>query len=196
MGDLYDQIEELQGMARVLTEDVERLRPRLGSRNPQDAVCDEEEMSRRLYVRAIFARIEALVEQHKRLLLHLTKANVITLPAGAAEGLSERLYTFKDNGAVVEREQYLNLPRKLRAVYRAAGEGFGEALAGDFGGQGWEAFQSAIRVRDRLTHPKTFDDCQVDEDDLRQVDEAEVWYRALNNEFVRIARTYRTAHPW
>ena len=78
------------------------------------------------------------MEQHKRLLLHLTKANVITLPAGAAEGLSERLSTFKDNGAVVER----------------------------------------------------------DEDDLRQVDDAEVWYRALNNEFVRIARAYRTAHPW
>lgn len=196
MADLYNQLEELQGMARVLEADVERLRPRLGARNMQAAVIEEEEMSRRLYVRAVFALIEALVEQHKRLLLHLTSTNIIALPAGTAEALSERAFLVNDNGAVAEREQFLNLARKLRAVYRAAGEGFGEVLPNDFGGQGWASFREAIRVRDRLTHPRTFQDCHVDEDDLLQVDQAEAWYRLLNTEFVRVARAHRLAHPW
>lgn len=166
MGDLYDQLEELQGMVRVLTADVERLRPRLGPRDIRAAVPDDEEMARRLYVRAIFARIEAIVEQHKRLLLHLANRVAITLQSGVREALSERVHAVKDNGAVTEREQHLQFQRKLRAVYRAAGEGFGEALAAEFGDQGWQAFQAAIVVRDRLTHPKTFEDCQVSEDDL------------------------------
>ena len=196
MSDLYDQIEELQGMARVLTADVELLRARLGSRDIQIEVTEEEETARRVYVRSIFALIEALVEQHKRLVLHLANRHVVTLLPGVHDALSERVYTIKDNGAVAEREQYLQLWRKLRAVYRAAGEGFGEALAVEFGDQGWQAFQAAIIVRDRLTHPKTFEDCQVTEEDLNTVDAAEAWYRGVNHEFVRVARAHRASHKW
>ncbi|MGH9382739.1 MAG: hypothetical protein ACRD2N_00360 [Vicinamibacterales bacterium] len=183
-------------MARVLTADVERLRLQLGPREIQGAVTDDEEMARRLYVRAIFALIEALVEQHKRLLLHLANRHAITLQPGVHEALSERVHAVKDNGAVTEREQYLQLLRKLRAVYRAAGEGFGEALAVEFGDQGWPAFQAAIIVRDRLTHPKTFEDCQVNEEDLKTVDAGEAWYRGLNKQFVRVARAHRILHKW
>lgn len=166
MGDLYDQLEELQGMARVLAADVAWLRPQLGSRDIRAAVSDHEEAARRLYVRAIFALIEALVEQHKRLLIQLVDLKTITLSPGLREALSERVYTVKDNGAVAEREQYLQLQRKLRAVYHAAGEGFRQPLAVDFGDQGWQSFQAAIALRDRLTHPKTFKDCRVNEQDL------------------------------
>ena len=196
MSDLYDQIEELQGMARVLTDDVERLRPQLGSRDIQVAVTDNEEMARRLYVRSIFALIEALVEQHKRLLLKLADSRVITLMPGVQEALSERVYAVKDNGAVAGREQHLQLLRKLRAVYRAAGEGFGDPLAVQFGGAGWKAFQDATTMRDRLTHPKTFQDCQVSGVDLNTVDAAETWYRSLSNEWVRVARVHRAVHKW
>ena len=161
MSDLYDQLEELQGMTRVLTADAESLGLRLGPRDIQAAVTHDAEMARRLYVRSVFALIEALVEQHKRLLLHLADRHAITLQPGVHEALSERVYAVKDNGAVAEREQYLQLQRKLRAVYRAAGEGFGKPIAVEFGDHGWQAFQDAINVRDRLTHPKTFEDCQV-----------------------------------
>jgi hypothetical protein len=55
----------------------------------------------------------------------LAEHHAITLEAGVPEALSERIYAVKDNGNVVDREQYLQLQRKLRAVYRAAGEAFG-----------------------------------------------------------------------
>lgn len=196
MSDLYDRIEELQGMARVLTADVARLRQRLGSPDIQADVSEDEETARRHCVRSVFTLIEALVEQHKRLLLDLAKSSVITLQSGVVETLSERVYAAKDNGTVTEREQYLPLLRKLRAVYRAAGEGFGDPLVVEFGDTGWPAFQNAITIRDRLTHPKTFHDCQVSGEDLNTVDAAEVWYRALNNEYVRVARAHRAAHNW
>ena len=183
-------------MTRVLTGDVERLRPLLGKRSVAAAVSDEEEANRRFYVRAIFALIEAVVEQHKRLLLDLADRPAITLTAGVREALSERMYAVKDNGAVVDREQYLQLQRKLRAVYWAAGEAFGETLGVTFSDQGWGSFQSAVDVRDRITHPKSFQDCHVDEDALDTVDQGHAWFRELNNEFVRVAHAHRGQHNW
>jgi len=196
MSDLYDQIVELQSMADVLTADVGRLQPRLGSRDIQAAVTDDEGMARRLYVRSIFALIEALVERHKLLLLQLAETHVITLKPGVPEALSERVYTVKDNGTVADRDQYLQLLRKLRAVYRAAAEGFGAPLKVEFGGRGWQAFQDAINIRDRLTHPKTYNDCHVSGADLDTVDKAEAWFRSLNIEWVRVATAHRKLHKW
>jgi hypothetical protein len=69
MTDLYDRLEEILGVTRVLTADVEQLHPLLGDRSVAAAVSTDEEANRRFYIRAIFALIEALVEQHKRLLV-------------------------------------------------------------------------------------------------------------------------------
>jgi hypothetical protein len=114
-------------------------------------VSDQEEANRRFYVRAVFALVEAVVEQHKRLLLDLAERDSITLADCIRSVLSERVYAIKDNGAVVSREQYLQLQRKLRGVYRAAGAAFGQNLDVSFGGEGWVSFQSAIEVRDRIS---------------------------------------------
>ena len=196
MADLYDRLEEIQDMTGILTADVVGLRPLLGDRSMQAEVSEKEETNRRFYVRAILALIEALVEQHKRLLLDLAQRSAITLGRGVREALCERLYVVKDNGAVVERDQYLQLQRKLRAVYRAAGEAFGYPLAVTFKDRGWASFQSAVKVRDRITHPKTFHDCQVDENALDTVDRAHEWFKGLNNEFVKVARLHRSQHNW
>jgi hypothetical protein len=176
VADLYEKLEELQDVTRVLTRDVEQLRPLLGERNFAAAVSDQEEANRRFYVRAIFALIEARVEQHKRLLLDLVERGTITLAAGVREALSERLYAVGDSGNVVEREQYIQLQRKSHAVCRTAADAFGHGLHVSFGDQEWASFQGAIKVRDRLTHPKGFEDCHVDEDALDMVDRGHTWF--------------------
>ena len=69
--DLYTRVEEIQGMTRALIDDVNSIKSRLGSRIETDEKSKRSETNRRFYVRAIFALIEAVVEQHKRLLLQL-----------------------------------------------------------------------------------------------------------------------------
>jgi hypothetical protein len=196
MTDLYERLEELQDVTHVLTRDVEQLRPLLGARYFAAAVSDQEEANRRFYVRAIFALIEAVVEQHKRLLLDLAGRGTITLAAGVREALSERLYAVGDRGNVVEREQYIQLQRQIRAVCRPAADAFGHGLHVSFGAQGWASVQGAVKVRDRRTHPKGFEDGHVDEDALDMVDRGHTWFRDFHNEFVRVARAHREQHRW
>jgi hypothetical protein len=193
MSDLYNRLEELQGMAAVLIDDVEHLRSLIGV---DASISKEEELNRRFYVRAVFALVEAVVEQHKRLLLDLAERGLIPLEPGVQMLLSERVPTAKENGKVTYRNQYLNLETKLRSVYRAAGDAFTEQLKVDFSDGGWVSFQDALDVRNRVTHPKTFNDCHVDGDSLAKVNRGHEWFKGLNNEFVRMARKHRESHPW
>lgn len=193
MADLYNRLDEIQGMTRVLAGDVDRLRPLVGE---DVAISNDEDANRRFYVRAVFALVEAVVEQHKRLLLDLADRGAVTLAPGVREALSEQAPHVKDNGAVEYRQQYLQLERKLRAVYRAAGQALGQPLAVTFGDHRWQSFQAALDVRHRITHPKTYHDCHVDGDALETVNRGNDWFRALNDEFVRIARHHRQAQHW
>jgi len=196
MADLYDRLEEIQGMTRVLTRDVSLLGQSLGDRSISVAVTEAQEAGRRSYVRAVFALVEAVIEQHKRLLLDLDDRGLILLAPGLHAVLSEREFGVKDNGTVMQRERYLDLLRKVRAVYRAASDVFGQTLNVRFDAAGWVSFRSAIQVRDRITHPKSFQDCDVDAGALNAVDQGHAWFRELNNEFVRIARVHRQQHHW
>lgn len=196
MSDLYDRLEEIQGMAHVLLEDVRRLSIQLDDRLTSTDLTGEQSGQRRDYVRAVFALIEAIVEQHKRLLLDLGKRGVVTLGLGIAEALTEQIYVVKDNGAVAPRDQYLQLKRKLRVVYKTAGESFRQDLAVRFDDAGWEQFGSAIEIRDRITHPKTYADCQIEDGDLQVVKAAEQWFKQVDNEFVRVAREHRNQNGW
>ncbi len=65
-----------------------------------------------------------------------------------------------------------------------AGDAFGQSLAVTFSDNGWQFFRAAIDVRDRITHPKTFQDCDVDDTALNMVHQGHEWFRGLNNEFV------------
>ena len=47
MSDLYDRLDEIQGMTRVLTNDVARLRPLLGDTSIAATLTDGEEGNRR-----------------------------------------------------------------------------------------------------------------------------------------------------
>ena len=120
----------------------------------------------------------------------------MTLRTGVREVLSEQAYALRDNGTVVVREQYLQLQRKIRAVYRTAEDAFGATIHVSFGDQGWASFQKAVEVRDRITHPKGFEDCHVDEDALETVDRGHTWCRDLHNEVVRVAEAHRKQYHW
>ena len=190
--DLYDRLEELQGMTHLLIDDVAFLKPKCGELNPN--VTDEEKATRRFYIRAVFALVEAFVEQHRRLLLELCESNKIELKEKTRKRLQEIKEVFRDDGTVEEQVQYLQIFDKIKEVYKAAGVGFGQRLSVTFGDRGWTTFKAAMEIRNRITHPKNVNDCWIFEDALKTVNDANDWFKKLQNEFVRVAREHRTAN--
>ena len=171
--------------------------PRLGERTIQAAVSDGQQADRRFYVRAVFALIEAVVEQHRRLLLDWAERGAVAFPEGVREVLSERIFVARENGNVHKRTQYLSLRNKLRVVYKtAAPKAFLQPLSIEFADEGWRAFCAALEVRDQITHPKTFVDCHVDKEELETVETGRDWYGQVNKEFVRVATEHQHDHSW
>ena len=58
---------------------------------------------------------------------------------------------------------------------------FARALAVDYeldvGGRGWEAFQGAVRIRNRIMHPKHVSDLEITDEELGHVHRAAAWYK-------------------
>jgi hypothetical protein len=79
MADLYDRLDEIQGMTRVLAANAKGLATGVGYRSVQAEITKEHAGAGRAYVRAIFSLVEAIVEQHKRPLLDLASNGYVTL---------------------------------------------------------------------------------------------------------------------
>lgn len=188
--DLYNDLEELQGMTRLLIDDVNLLRPLLGDDNLDPT--KEEMANRRFYVRAVFALVEAFVEQHRRLLVHLCEFGKIRLPENRLNKLREIKKILDENGTVVgEEANYLRTHEKIKEVYNAAAVGFDEPLSVTFANERWPEFKEAMQIRHEITHPKNVHECWISEHDIRKVIAAHEWFKALQNDFVRIARLHR-----
>lgn len=192
--DLYGRLEELQGMTRLLIDDVGRLQGELGAGVPDPS--ETQATNRRFYIRAVFALVEAFAEQHRRLLLDLVGENKITITPKALLALREIREIKMPDGSVVEREQYLQLFEKMKTVYKVAGDGFGERLKVTFGERGCERFREALALRNQVTHPKQVSDCLILEKNIQTVMAANEWFKKLQNEFVRVARAHREVHRW
>jgi hypothetical protein len=182
MSNLYDRLDEIQGVTRVLANDVRRLKEQCGPRTPEE-IDGDISICRRAYVRAAFALIEALVEQHKRLILDLADRTLVSLGDGVSEQLRKRI-------------PYSSLQKKIRAVYEAAGDAFEKPFDIERTFEGWQVLESAIGIRNRITHPKSYMDCRVGVEDIDAVEKAEDRFRHLHNEFVKVAGKHQATHDW
>jgi len=135
----------------------------------------QSESDRRSYVRAVFALIEGTTFSLKQL--------AVTGPHGgfsAAEiaALKEESYGLKEDGAVYVRSARLRCLPNVRLALHAVVRAHGAHYRANLGGPGWEALRSAVKIRDRLMHPKLRDDLNVTDDELEAVGRAFRWFVA------------------
>lgn len=77
------------------------------------------------------------------------------------------------------------LIERTKCVFNAGRRLFGEQAAVDFGGTDFTAFRAALRVRDRLMHPKRTADLALSFQDLTNTDRGRDWFRASTVLFMR-----------
>lgn len=130
-------------------------------------------LAKRNFVRALFAWIEAvsyLMRQHvlqearKEM---LTEESVPTLLAA-----SERSYYIDGNGDVVQTRLKTRSSNSLLFSLKSFAEGMGLSLTIDRGGHNWQAYSRALKIRDRLTHPRSVEDLELTEADIEVAREA------------------------
>ncbi len=130
-------------------------------------------LAKRNFVRALFAWIEAVsyfMRQH--VLSELRKEELAEESIPKLLAASERSYRVDEKGDVVEVPLMTKTSYNLLFSLRSFAEVVAFPLTVGKGGRNWQAYTRALKIRDKITHPKSPDDLELTEADLEAVREA------------------------
>jgi len=134
--------------------------------------------TRRTYIRTVFAFVEGMIQVMKSsCLLFNERMEEKVLTPEEIVLLREEQAQLKENGAVSIRNTKISLAPNFRFAMACANKVFELNHAPDTGGQGWQDFKNAISIRNRITHPGSPEDLEIDEADIETVNNAMGYFR-------------------
>ena len=169
MGDIQTTAVELKGLLDELLEEFKAI---LKGRD-RDKLSQSE---RRLYVRSTFATIEAVIYVMKQIALasHPDPKCQTISEADRAFAL-EQAYKLTDSGDVEARPTKIALEANIRFAFKLLAKATSVSDVLDVSGAGWQSFQRAVKVRDRITHPKRVSDLTIADSEYADVSAAFKW---------------------
>jgi hypothetical protein len=127
---------------------------------------------RRVIIRSIFANIEALSYILRNLAVHNKHAKSVK-PEDMLI-VSETSYDLDNSGSITHRPLKLRTTASIRYSFALFKRSYGTNFDLDVTGKSWQSYLRALKVRDRITHPKGVDDITISEDEF--LDAAECWH--------------------
>ena len=131
-------------------------------------------VERRLFVRSVFSYIEAVVFGLKQMALRYPPATDKLSPGEVALA-NEDDYELDDSGEVKTRPARLSFLSNFRFAFMLADKAWELQYKIDVTGTCWQALRNAVRVRDRLMHPKNADSVVVTDNEVREALRAFEW---------------------
>ena len=140
---------------------------------------DEISFARRMYVRSFFAYLEV----HIRWLSRNAEQWLLTSGSETRAVEITKLVLLSDDafrpdvtGKLVAEANRIPFANWLAFVIRTCADRWGVDSAGLFGDNGWNAMRQTVKVRHRLTHPKTPLDAEVSEAEIDTLRTAHTWF--------------------
>ncbi|NBC37582.1 hypothetical protein GTZ99_13590 [Novosphingobium sp. FSY-8] len=150
---------------RTLLSDV------MEARGRRDA--DDTEANRRSLIRSSFAAAEGLVWQYRQHIIDIAET-LNKLESREILALSEHSYHVNTSGNISTQPRFVPLTATVRLVARMAKKISPESAI-DFDKNEWNQFQKAITIRNRLTHPKSAHDLQINKQDMTEAMTGFMW---------------------
>jgi hypothetical protein len=129
---------------------------------------------RRATYRTVFSSVEALTAHAKMTVLIFADKGTIFSDAERL-ALREIEYSIEENGLLAEKKAKIkflsNVCFTLSCFARMRANGFKIVKTG-----GWDSLTKAVKVRDRITHPKTAADLIISDVEMRHLDEGWNWF--------------------
>lgn len=165
----HEQKPDYGPFLEVLWEDVEEAL--------HSVAAAETQYNRRILFRVFFSAVEGETYYLKELLLARQKANPGLYSPGEVALLREETYHLDGKGEVVAHPRFLRTADNfLFALKLFIKESLPDCdVRHDTAG--WEAFGKSLKVRHRVTHPKSDGDLYISDDELEDAKVALVWYR-------------------
>jgi hypothetical protein len=170
----------LRAAHRVLEELSVELRNELDlvmksdKKDDAGAIRVDSQAERRILIRSIFSYIEAITYSVKALIL--SDPDSARLSRGEKMFAAELAYELRTNGDVASRPAKIPLTSNLKFTFKIFSKVFENWTELDTSGLGWECLLRSVKVRDRITHPKTSSDLLVSDEQVIEANHALRWF--------------------
>ncbi|WP_146072081.1 hypothetical protein [Bryocella elongata] len=132
--------------------------------------------ARRNLVRCVFSFVEALSFVMKANALRHIRANHDQWDASELLIAEELSAEVTEAGRIVKKKAKVRTMSNVRFAFRLLAAAYGADFTLDVNSNGWQCLQRAIRVRDRVTHPKCLSDLTVTESEYSDAIRAFIWF--------------------
>jgi hypothetical protein len=148
------------------------------------------QFAKRAYIRSSFAYIEGTVWILKQACVGSAESadRPIFSPAEFAL-LNDESYDLKNNGETSVQTKFLRLPDNVKFTDKAIAKFFGSKAQIDGSSEGWGKFLKAIKIRNRITHPKSIHDYEVTDKEIDICLNATHWFNDVVNEQISAIQT-------
>jgi hypothetical protein len=131
---------------------------------------------RRMYVRSTFATIEAWIYVMKQMALRMhPDPKCPTISEAERAFAQEHEYRLTDSGDVETRRAKISLETNLRFGFKLLAKAGSIPSELNVSGSDWQSFRRAIKIRDRITHPKSVSDLNISDEDYNDVSDGFGW---------------------
>jgi len=159
----------------VLGQDCDRCHVELmaaidgGKRDASGNIDADYEFKARQFVRAVFAYIEATTFSVKASSAWRCMENDIDITPQERYFATDTEHELNDRGEVVEAVARISLSRNIRFAFALNRKAHNIADPFDASIEWWGCLKDAIKIRDRLTHPKWPGDLDISGDEIIKV---------------------------
>lgn len=147
-----------------------------GIRDADGNIEAEYEYKARQFVRAVFAYIEAITFSVKASSAWRCMESEIDISPQERYFATDTEYELNDRGEVIETVAKISLARNIRFAFALNRRAHYVAKPFDPSVEWWCCLKEAIRIRDRLTHPKWPADLNVSGDEIVKVIKAKTGF--------------------
>lgn len=134
--------------------------------------------SNRTYVRSFFSMVEGITYRTRQILLERYKSKILDLAPEQLIVLSEISIELKENGSIRKRQKFYDLRSMMLFTYKTYCELYDKLniYKKYLSDSRFNDFNESIKMRNRITHPKTGKDVFITGEDVQKVISAGDWF--------------------
>lgn len=139
---------------------------------------DDNQFTRRSFIRNVFSFIEGNIYMLKQeILVKLRHSRLIKLEPEEILALKEESPSVDKNGKIKAITKYVDLLSNIRVTFRYYTKIFDFKYDLDVSKNYWHIFQSSLKVRHRITHPKVESDMNISDQELVDTYISYFWFK-------------------
>lgn len=139
---------------------------------------DNQQYSRRVYVRTLFAMIEGVTYAMKIALFGIAQ-QYRKLKVPDLVVLKGSTFDLNNKGEIQEKRKDFQIPDNLRFTVRSVERVLESRIDLGVGTQDWTNFKKAVKIRNHITHPKNPKDFDISDEDLECIRSVNSWFNSI-----------------